>query len=372
MVGVIFIDFKRVFETVDREKLLEKLFQYGIKGTVLKWLRSYLENITQQVRFNNKWSKSLTTKYGVPQGSVLGPLLFIIYINDIVKTCPEGYNIKMFADDTIIYVSGESSIELENKINIIFNKVEKWMNINRLKINADKTKYMIVRGVRKEIKGNMTVKSLDGTELERVKTTKYLGVIIDDRLQFNDHCNYMLRKIRKKTSFLNRIGSNISVYTRCMVYKTIIAPHFEYGATLLINMGETQLNRLQKAQNRAMRVILQCDRYTRIECMLNALQFMNIRQRLYYNLCILIFRMLKCMSTDHFKNMLEVVGNISERQTRQAGDIMMQYRRTRSTQKSIFYEGIKMYNGLPIEIKRCDRIELFKRRLKQYISTNVE
>lgn len=89
-------------------------------------------------------------------------------------------------------------MKLENKMNIIFNKVEKWINISKLKMNADQTKYMIIRGVRKEVKGNIILKCLDGTELERVKTTKYLEVIINDRLQFNYHCDYMLRKIRKK------------------------------------------------------------------------------------------------------------------------------------------------------------------------------
>jgi len=126
----------------------------------------------------------------VPQGSV-GLLLFIIYINDIIKVCPEGCNIKMFADDTLIYVAGDSSAELERKMNMVFNTVEKWMNINKLKMNAGKTKYMIVRSIRKELRGNTVLKCLDGVEIERVEIMKYLGIIIDDRLRFKDHCDYM-------------------------------------------------------------------------------------------------------------------------------------------------------------------------------------
>jgi len=330
MVGVIFLDLKRAFETVDRTRLLEKLDQYGMRGMVLEWFKTYLSNRTQQVRFNNQCSKCIKTEYGVPQGSVLGPLLFTLYINDIVEFCPEECNIRMFADDTLVYVSGEGSAELERKMRIVFNIVEEWMCINKLKLNVSKTKYMIIRSVRKEQRGNITLKCSDGMELERVDKIKYLGVIIDDKLQFKDHCDYMLKKIGKKTSFLNRIGSFVSPYTRCIVYKSIIAPHFEYCATLLIGMGETQLNKLQIAQNRAMRVILQCNRFTKIEHMLQALQFMSVRQRVCYNVAVFIFKILNNMASVALSNKIEIVGRDCDRQTRQAGNIVVTFRRTRT------------------------------------------
>lgn len=277
----------------------------------------------------------------------------------------------MFADDTLIYVTGESSAEVERKLHIAFNVVEEWMNANKLKMNAGKTKYMLVRSIRNELRGNTIVKCLDGNEIERVEVMKYLGVIIDDRLRFSAHCDYMLKKIGKKISFLNRIGNYISAYTRCTIYKTIIAPHFEYCATLQIDMGDTQLSRLQKAQNRTMRVILQCDRRTKVKCMLQALQFMTIRQRLYYNMCIFIFKILNNMMSEQLSNRLRIVGEMRDRQTRQAGNIAIEFRRTRSAQKSLFYEGVLMYNALPAEIKQCDRLELFKRMLKEFVIIDV-
>lgn len=369
MVGVIFLDLKRAFETIDRNRLLDKLDQYGIRGMVLEWFRSYLRNRTQQVRFNNQLSKYIETKYGVPQGSVLGPLLFIIYINDLVQFCPAECNIKMFADDTLIYVKGESGTEIEMKLNMMLPIVEKWMGVNKLKMNAAKTKYMIIRSVRKELRRDIELKCYDGTAIERVEFIKYLGVIIDSKLRFEEHCDYMLKKIGKKISFLNRIGRDISGYTRCIVYKSIIAPHFEYCATLLIGMGETQLTKLQVAQNRAMRVILHCDRYTNVEKMLQALQFMSVRRRLYYNVCIFIFKILNGIMPEHLGNKLVVVGEVSERQTRQSENIRIDFRKTRSAQKSLFYEGVKMYNAIPNELKRCDRLVVFKRMLKKHIMT---
>jgi len=112
----------------------------------------------------------------------LGSLLFIVYINNIIKVCPERCSIKIFADDTLIYVTGESSAELERKMNMIFSIVKKWTNANILKMNTEKTKYMVVRNVRIELKSNIKLKCLDGTEIERAEIMKYLGIIIDDRL----------------------------------------------------------------------------------------------------------------------------------------------------------------------------------------------
>jgi len=117
----------------------------------------------------------------------------------------------MFADDTLIYVSGESSADLKLKLNTVFNITKHWMNINKLKMNARKIKYMI-EVLKKKLRNNTILKYLDGIEIERVETMKYLGIIIDDRLQFQNHCDYILKKIDKKTSFLNRVGNYISIY----------------------------------------------------------------------------------------------------------------------------------------------------------------
>lgn len=190
-------------------------------------------------------------------------------------------------------------------------------------------------------------------------------------MRFEDHCDYMLKKIGKKISFLNRIGNTISVYTRCLVYKSIIAPHFEYCATLLLCMGETQIKKLQIAQNRAMRVILQCERTTRIQIMLNALQFMSVRQRLYYNVCLFIFKIVDGILPKQLRNKLDFVKEMSVSRTRQADNIVIQLLKTSSAQKRLFYEGVKMYNALPTFLKQCVEINPFKRMLKEHIMIAV-
>jgi len=181
-----------------------------------------------------------------------------------------------------------------------------------------------------------------------------------------NHCDYILKEIGKKISFLNRIGKFITMCARCLIYNSIIALHFEYCTTLIINMGEIQLSMLQKVQNRAMRVILHCDKY-KIEHML---QFMSIKQRLNYRVCIFIYRILNNMLLP--RNKFIIVGNENQRTTRQAGNIVPELRKTKSAQKSVFYEGVKMYNSLPASIKQSDRLKTFKRELKEYVPNGIK
>lgn len=371
IVGVIFMDLKRAFETVDRQRLLGKLNQIGIRGKVLDWLGSYLYNRSQKVRFNNVHSKSMAVGHGVPQGSVLGPLLFVLYINDIIEACPKGSSVKLFADDTLIYVTGESSEEINKKLNEVFYEIQKWMSVNKLKLNASKTKYMIVRSNRKEVRGQIKIVCMDGEILERVEEIKYLGVMIDSKLTFAGHCDYIVKKVGKKTSFLNRCGQYLSMYSRQIVYKSIIAPHFEYCSTVMVGMGETQIDKLQVAQNRAMRVILQCKRDTRREDMWQALHYMSIRQRIYYNTCIFIFKILRGYLPQTLRGKFIIREERNQRENRQTGNIVLELRKTSGAQRSVFYRGVKMYNNLTNEVKQCVRLETFKRLLKVYILNNV-
>lgn len=153
MIGIVFLDLRRTFELVDRNILIKKLEWYRIKGAVLRWFKSYLENRTQRVKFNGMLSDPIAVKLGVSQGSVLGSLLFLLYINDLVKIICGNCEIRLFADDqyTLIYVIGYSSQEINDSLNEQMGKIEEWLNINRLQLNVNKTKVMLVRGIRKKV-----------------------------------------------------------------------------------------------------------------------------------------------------------------------------------------------------------------------------
>jgi len=129
---------------------------------------------------------------------------------------------------------------------------------------------------------------------------------------------------------------------------------------------------LQKARNRAMRVISHCDKYTKIECMLQALQFMSIKQRLYYSVCVFIYKILNNTLPVSLRDKFVILGNENQRLTRQAENIVLELRKTRSAQKSLFYEEVKTYNSLPADIKQSDRLKTVKRELKEYIPSRIK
>ena len=155
------MDLKRALKTIDEGRLIKKLKVFDIKGKVLSCLRSYINNRYQKVKLD-VFSKKLLAEYGVPQGSVVGPVLFILHIDDIIRVETVDSIVKLLADDTMIFVSGESANEIEIKLNSALHGLERWLNVNKLKMNTIETKYMIVRSVRKELSREIAVSTKEG------------------------------------------------------------------------------------------------------------------------------------------------------------------------------------------------------------------
>ena len=189
----IFLDLSKAFDSVSHNILLRKMERYGLKGPALKMFESYLSQRYQFVSLNNVKSVLSLIEYGVPQGSILGPLLFLIYINDL----PEATNffIKLYADDTYLCTKNESIQELENEVNAGLENVYNWLASNKLTLNFKKSKFMITTRKRCA-KDDFSVK-LRGVNLERCESYKYLGVFFDEKLNWESHVAYVCKKISK-------------------------------------------------------------------------------------------------------------------------------------------------------------------------------
>ena len=176
----VFIDLRKAFDTVNHDILLIKLEHYGIRGDMLHWFQSYLSNHKQYVSFNGHSSALLEINCGVPQGSVLGPLLFLLYINDFPNVS-KVLNFYLFADDTNIYYESAFLQDLEKTINKELNKLYLWLNVNHLSLNIDKTNYIIFHPYNKPVKHHITIK-INKKTIDEKEFIKYLGVLIDSSL----------------------------------------------------------------------------------------------------------------------------------------------------------------------------------------------
>lgn len=369
---VVFLDFKRAFETVNRKRLLHKLkFMYGIEGKVLQWLEDYLTNRCQKTVYNDIISDSMDINIGVPQGSVLGPFLFLIYINDIILSLSK-CNINMYADDTVIFYIGKDINEMLRVINEELSNIEDWLKINVLKLNVKKSKWMLL-GVGKLRDDRLNIDDkivMDHSEMERVYIYKYLGIMIDDKLNFKEHVLYVVKKIRKKIGFLTRISSYVTFYTRLLIYNTIIRPHFSYCITVLYQAYVTDVCKLQILQNKGMRTILKCNKYTAIKNMLDCLEWLSVEQELELNGMVYLYKAENRLLPEYMFEKMVRIQDIHSHKTR-TGDLGL-YLEACNRQllyKSLFYVGVRKYNLLPRDIRLSKHVQEFKYKVKLYIKS---
>ena len=203
-----FLDLKKAFDTVNHEILLEKLTLYGIKGTSNTWFRNYLSDRKQQVQIpTGEKSTFMTVNIGVPQGSVLGPLLFLLYMNDLAFCVPEFFTI-LFADDTSLSLAGTDYDQLLTKFNSLLSKVTQWLKINLLSLNVGKTKYFLFKSKREDIVHGKVV--MDNQEVKRIGlgekhlTYKYLGVLIGEDLTFSEQVGRVKGRLISAAFILNQ------------------------------------------------------------------------------------------------------------------------------------------------------------------------
>lgn len=366
-VVVVFLDLKRAFETIDRKILIDKLYAYGIRGNCLEWLRSYIEDRKQKVLWGNKESVLREIKVGVPQGSVLGPLLFALYMNDI-GDCLKLCKYHCFADDTVIYVEGKNVEELVEVVNGELKDLNEWLSVNELKLNIKKTKAMCISndGEYRRMVDSRSMVTIDGEQVEFVKVIKYLGIMVDCRLNFREHVDYVSKKIGKRLGVIGRCRDMLTVYARHMLYSGIVLPMFHCCATILYLCNSGDVDRLQRLQNRGMRVILRCNRYTKIRDMLKCLGWLNIGNLLEYQTMIFIYRIITGNMPSYFDKYRVYCRDMHGYETRGKDNLYIKTAGKGIGYNSVFVRGFIRFNELDDSIKNATSLRLFKIRLKEY------
>ena len=248
----VFIDLRKAFDTVDHEILLHKLNHYGIRGISNSWFRSYLKNREQFVSVEGCESTKRYVSHGVPQGSVLGPLLFLLYINDLpnaLKNCIAN----LFADDTCL-LSNDSDLKLfETKVNTDLSNLSSWLKANKISLNEDKTEILLFRSRNKTIAYNMKL-TLNGFDLKFSTHVRYLGLQLDEHLAWNFHFDALVKKLCRANGILSKLRHFIPMSVLRSLYFALFHSHMSYAA-IIWGQGLNLNSRICKLQRRCIRII---------------------------------------------------------------------------------------------------------------------
>ena len=349
----VLVDLRRAFDTVNHGVLIDKLFNFGVRGLPLRWFSSYLLNREQFVRINFKDSMSKTINIGVPQGSILGPLLFLIYINDLPNSSHFLFS-TLFADDTTLSISDSSFNNIIPLLNDELKSIQNWTISNKLSINVDKTEIIKITN---KINDNSERQIKLGDDVLKLENScMFLGVNVDKNLNFSLHINSITSKISKNTGIFYRIRNNLTERARLNFYYAFIFPFLSYNVIVWGGTCRNHLNPLVVQQKRIIRLIANAgfvDHTNPLFFQLKILKFDDIYR---FFLCIYMFKARKygLYSSRHNRN------------TRNRELACPPFHRLSQTQRSVSFAGPLVWNMLPSSLRSIDNLASFKFKLKQY------
>lgn len=360
----LFLDFKKAFDSVKHEILLLKLYRYGIRGVALNILKSYFENRLQYTKIGSAKSHFGEIICGVPQGSILGPLLFIIYINDLVNI-PLTPDIILYADDTNVFFSGPDIDVLKSQANLWLESLSAWLRANRLNLNAKKTKYIIFRPRNKTYTSEKII-SFQGQPIDRVTSHKFLGVFFHENLDWSIHINYLRKSIARAVGILCTLRHLLPVWLKRQIYYTTIHSHLHYCLLIWGTTTKTNLSYLYLLQKRALRLIELLPFRSHTALLFKKHELLIINNIRYKKLATVVYHEVKSNPTGFFKTFLEKDHSHNLRHIIYKKDTL----RTNYGAQKLTYQIPDFLNDHPTAMTLIDEsssIHVFKKKMHAYL-----
>ena len=298
---------------------------------------------------------------GVPQGSVLGPLLFLIYMNDIAKAVPEE-KLELFADDTNLFIFDKDSKSLCLKATDCINRLNQWFFANRLTLNLTKTCFMVFSGKKIE-----DIKLFfDNTEITQVHSCKYLGIYIDDDLNWKVHIDHIFNKLIKFTGIFYKLRSKLSFEWLKNIYYAFVHPHILYGIEIYANTFDTYLDRVRKLNNKILRVTQNQPKRSHVIDLYNRYNLLPLDQLHTQHLLVFVY---KCLFYSHlvpsvFHEYFTFNSQVHAYSTRMQNDLHIFSPNTSYKKRTVKYKCAVLWNSLPDKLKVCTSVTAFKKNIK--------
>ena len=371
--GLVTLDLTKAFDTVCHERLLIKLHHYGFRGKVNKLIGSYFSNRKQYVCLGDINSSQQHIGLGVPQGSTLGPLFFLLYINDL----PNATNSlpRLFADDTCLILSHSSVAKLEKNINQDLANVSRWAITNQLTINPTKSHLLIVSPYLNKSSRNAFI-TLDSSIPKVEKSIKYLGINVDNQLLFGDHIKQLRTIVSRAVGIMTKIRHFIPLRILKQIYFAFIHSHLTYGIIVWGATFPSYLTPLKSLQNRAIKLLSGVSsRLQSAQPLYKENNILSLNNLLSQETAKFMYKFIHKQLPVQFDNYFDYVHAIHKRSTRTSqmkNQLYIPRFRTNRLQRSIKYRGVKVWNDIPNEIKdnKCN-FSAFKRINKKYLISQV-
>ena len=357
----IYFDISKAFDRVWHNGLIRKLYAIGVRGTLLTWFKDYLTNRTQAVVIKGKTSPYLTIPSGVPQGSVLGPLLFLIYMNDIVINIES--IIKLFADDTSIYLSIDEPDRRSLILNSDLLKITNWAKKWKVSFNPSKTELMTICNKR-----DTQTRPLHFGQETLIETPehKHLGVILQNDLKWDKHIHSIVGKIKLHTACLKSYKYRLSRQTLETLYKSFILPHFDYSDVLWDNCTNILKDELEKLNLEAIRTILGAVRGTSHQKLYQESGIISLKERRIRHKLVIFYKMVNGLVPRHLSCRLpSLVSDRNPYHFRNPLERDVPFYRNEIARHSFVPSAAAEWNNLEDKIKQANSISQFKRMLAQ-------